>query len=105
MGGTPTSSTGFGSLTFVKAEKISDSWLVQMDVHLHRNPENTENSARLLAISPPQINMIVTDADTLAEVNNREVTCSPRRRVRATGMIGAWSMPGNLAMDEEGRRV
>lgn len=59
---------------FVKAEKISDSRLVQMDTSISiGDSENTQDgSARLLAmVSAGQINMIVTDADTFAEVNNR----------------------------------
>ena len=59
---------------FVKAEKISDSRLVQMDTSISLgDSENTQDgSARLLAmVSAGQINMIVTDADTFAEVNNR----------------------------------
>ena len=51
---------------FVKTEKISDSRLVQMDTSISiGDSENTQDgSARLLA-------MVVTDADTFAEVNDR----------------------------------
>ncbi|WP_171002177.1 hypothetical protein [Bifidobacterium moukalabense] len=59
---------------FVKTEKISDSRLVQMDTSISiGDSENAQDgSARLLTmVSSGQINMIVTDADTFAEVNGR----------------------------------
>jgi hypothetical protein len=67
---------------FVKTEKISDSRLVQMDTSISiGDSENAQDgSARLLTmVSSGQINMIVTDADTFAEVNDRGDITKPAK--------------------------
>ena len=74
---------------FVKAEKISDSRLVQMDTSISLgDSENTQDgSARLLAmVSAGQINMIVAETDIFAEVNDRGDITKPAEVMRAADL-------------------